>query len=137
MAQFNVTGIESIIKQLTRMGDDAGEVADKMLRAGAEIVAWEWQKAIKGAGHIDTGAMLLSVKPDNQIKVSGDERSITVSPRGSDAKGTRNAEKAFIANYGRRRQRGSGFVTIAQENAEGPATSAMEAIWNQFIASGA
>lgn len=134
MATFNVTGLQSVIKDLERLGDGAKEVGERMLRAGADVVAWEWQKAIKSAGHIDTGSMLLNTKPDKSIKTSGGVMEITVYPRGSDATGTRNAEKAFIAHYGRTRQRGSGFVDLAVSNAQAPAWSAMESIWDQFIA---
>lgn len=133
MASFNVTGIEAVIKDLQRMGQQAGDVADRMLMAGADAVRWSWQEAIHSAGHIDTGDMLISVKPDAHIKVSGDQRSIKVYPRGTGSNGTRNAEKAFIAHYGRKRQHGSGFVDLAERNAQGSAWSAMESIWDQFI----
>lgn len=133
MASFNVTGIESIIRDLQRMGDEAQGVAEKMLFAAADVVVWHWQSAIQSAGHIDTGDMLMSVRADKGVKSSGGVMQITVYPRGSDHTGTRNAEKAFIAHYGRTRQRGSAFVDKANEAAQGPAWSAMESIWDQFI----
>lgn len=133
MASFNVTGIESIIKDLQRMGDEAQNVAEKMLFAAADVVVWHWQSAIQSAGHIDTGDMLMSVRADKGVKNSGGVMQITVYPRGSDSTGTRNAEKAFIAHYGRTHQHGSAFVNEANEAAQGPAWSAMESIWDQFI----
>lgn len=134
MATFNVTGIESIIKDLQRMGDEAQGVAEKMLFAGADVMVWHWQSQIQAAGHIDTGAMIRSVRPDKAVKEKDGVLQLTVYPRGSDSTGTRNAEKAFIAHYGRTRQQGSGFVTKAIEAGEGQTWSAMESAWDQFIA---
>ena len=134
MATFNVTGLEEIIRDLQRMGDESKEVAEKMLLAGADVVRWEWQHAIKEKGHIgETGDMIISVKPDRRIKEYGGVMQITVYPRGKDSTGTRNAEKAFIAHYGRIHQDGTGFVDLANERAQAPAWSAMEAVWDQFI----
>ena len=133
MATFNVTGLEEIIRDLQRMGDESKEVAEKMLIAGADVVRWEWQKAIQAKGHIDTGAMLMSVKADKAPKERGGVMVVNVYPRGTDSTGTRNAEKAFIAHYGRTHQRGSGFVDMANEAAVAPAWSAMEAVWDQCI----
>lgn len=133
MATFNVTGIESIIKDLNRMRDKAQGVAERMLHAGADVMVWEWQSAIQSAGHIDTGAMLLSVRADNAVKSKGGVMQITVYPRGKDASGTRNAEKGFIANFGRTHQMADHHVDKAVENAQGPVWSAMESIWDQFI----
>ena len=134
MARFTVTGLESVIKDMQRMGQQVGPVADKMLEAGAAVVRWEWQRAIASAGHIDTGDMFDSVRP-SKPKESGGIKSLTVYPQGKDATGTSNAEKAFIANFGREHQSASHFVDRAEEAAEGPAQTAMEDVWNRFIAS--
>lgn len=132
MAKFNVTGMEAVIKDMARMGQQAGQIGEKMLVAGAEAVVQAWQTSIQSHGHIDTGAMLRNVKP-TQPKMAGDTLSITVYPQGKDSHGVRNAEKAFIANYGRRHQKASGFVTKAEQAAEGPAQEAMVAVWDAFI----
>lgn len=132
MAQFRVEGIETVIKAMHRMGNATGPVADEMLSAAAEIVVGAWQASIQSHGHIDTGAMFRSVKP-TPAKTQGDTRVLSVYPQGSDKRGIRNAEKAFIANFGRTHQRGTGFVQEAEKNAEGPAQEAMINIWDAFI----
>ena len=134
MAQLLVTGIEVTIKDLQKMGDQAEEVARQMLHAAGEIVTWEWQKAIKAKGHIDTGDMMMSVKADKSAKKTGDGLAITVYPRGSDETGTNNALKAFVLHFGRKNMSGSGFVDIANKNAQEPAWSAMEDVFDRFIA---
>lgn len=134
MARFKVTGLEEIIKDMNRLGQQVAPVADEMLQAGAAVVQWEWQRAISSAGHIDTGEMFGSVKP-TKIKDVGGVKALAVYPQGKDDTGTRNAEKAFIANYGRDDQPASHFADKAEENAEAPAQTAMEAVWDRFIAS--
>lgn len=134
MARFNVTGMEAVIKDMHRLSQQSGAVADEMLQAGAEVVVEAWKTSIQSHGHIDTGAMLRSVRP-TKAATTGDVRSITVYPQGSDKHGVRNATKAYIANFGRTRQRATGFVFDAERAAEGPAQSAMVAIWDRFIGS--
>lgn len=134
MARFKVTGLEEIIKDMDRLGQQVGPVADEMLQAGAAVVQWEWQKAISNAGLIDTGDMFASVRP-TKPKETGGVKSLTVYPQGKDSTGTRNAEKAFIGNYGREQQPATHFADKAEENAEAPAQAAMEAVWDRFITS--
>lgn len=134
MARFNVTGMEAVIKDMHRLGQQSGKVADEMLAAGAAVVVEAWRTSIQTHGHIDTGAMLRGVKP-TKASSSGGNRSITVYPQGSDKHGVRNATKAYIANFGRIRQRASGFVFDAERAAEGPAQDAMVAVWDRFIGS--
>ena len=132
MAKFNVEGIETVIKAMNRMGNATGPVADEMLAAAANVVVGAWQTSIQSHGHIDSGAMFRSVRP-TAPKTQGDTRMLTVYPQGKDGRGVRNAEKAFIANFGRRHQKGTGFVQDAERAAEGPAQEAMIAVWDRFI----
>lgn len=132
MARFNVTGLEEVIKDMAQMGEQAGRVADDMLMAAAGIVQESWRSSISSHGHIDTGVMFRSVGP-TKPKTTGDTRSISVYPLGEDWRGVRNAEKAFIANFGRIHQHGTGFANEAEENAEAPAQEAMINIWDAFI----
>ena len=132
MAKFNVTGMEAVIKDMNRLGQQSGSVAREMLEAAADVAVEAWQTAIQSHGHIETGAMYRGVKP-SQIKSAGDSLSITVYPQGKDGHGARNEEKAFIKHFGRRHERGSGFVTEAENAAEAPAQAAMVAIWDRFI----
>lgn len=132
MAKFNVTGLELVIKDMHRMGEQSGAVAQEMLQDGASVVVDAWQTAIQSHGHVDTGAMMRAVRP-TKIKSAGDMLTITVYPQGKDKRGVRNAEKAFIKNFGRRHEHGSGFVTKAENAAEAPAQAAMEAVWDRFI----
>lgn len=134
MARFRVEGLEAVIRDMAQMQQHVGPVADEMLKAGAEVVRWEWQKSIKEAGHIATGSMFGSVRP-TKIKEKAGVKYLDVYPQGKDETGTRNAEKAFIANFGRERQKASRFADRAEKRAEQPARTAMAAVWDAFIPS--
>lgn len=97
MGKMQTEGIDKLIHDMENAGDGSGELAEDMLDAGAEVVVQEWKDGIEEAGHVDTGAMRDSVKatgPKNKL-----ER--VIYPTGTDKKGVRNAEKAFVLNYGR------------------------------------
>ena len=132
MARFNVTGLEAVIRDMHRMDQQTGRVADEMLMAAASVVTEARKNAIQSHGHIDTGAMFAAVGPTRPV-TKGDVRTLTVYSQGKDSTGTRNAEKEYIANFGREHQKGSGFATEAENAAEAPAQTAMVAVWDAFI----
>jgi len=59
-----------------------------------------------------------------------------VYPQGRDAKGVRNAEKAFILHYGSSRISPSYWVDEADAASEAPVQERIEAIWDRFLNSG-
>ena len=134
MARFNVTGLEAVIRDMHRMDQQTGRVADEMLMAAASVVTEAWKNAIEAHGHYGkyTGDMYESVGPTRPA-TKGDVRTLTVYPQGKDRTGTRNVEKAFIANFGREHQDGTGFANEAENAAEAPAQTAMVAVWDAFI----
>lgn len=132
MARFNVTGMEAVIKDMVRMDQQTGRVADEMLLAAAGVMTEAWKTAIQSHGLIDTGDMFRSVGPTRPVTKEG-VRSLTVYPKGKDSTGTRNAEKAFVANFGRTRQAATHFADEAEREGEEPAQTAMLAVWDVFI----
>jgi len=124
--KLSFEGLDEVYREMTRAGESVGPTADRMAEAGAEEVVKGWQEAIQEAGLIRTGAMLRSVRA-GKVK---DGRT-DIYPQGKDAKGTRNAEKAFILHYGTSRKRGTRFVDRAEEIAEPRAVEAMTRIWEE------
>ena len=100
MARFDTSGIDEIIKDMEDLGEDIGEAADEMLLAGAEVVKEEWRKSANKHGLKDTGAMIESIGFSKKPKSVSGIKQIDIYPQGKDAKGVRNAEKAFVNNYG-------------------------------------
>lgn len=136
MARFDVTGLEQVLKDMARMDEMTGRVADAMLMAAAGVVREEWIKAIEHHDHIMSHQMLDSVGYPRKPKTAGDVRTIDIYPQGEDSRGVRNAEKAFIAHYGRVHQTGSGFVDEADRNSAEPVQSVMLAIWDRYLETG-
>lgn len=132
MARFDVTGMEAVIRDMARMDQQTGRVADEMLLAAAGVMTEAWKFSIASHGHVDTGAMFDSVRPTKPA-MRGGVKSLTVYPQGKDKNGVRNVEKAFIANFGRIHQAATHVVDDAENTGEEPAQEAMLAIWDRFI----
>lgn len=126
MARMNWSGLDGVMRKLTQMEKTAGPLTEKMLDAGAEVIAQSWKDAISSAGLIDSGAMQKSVKAKKKS-----DGSREIYPQGTDSRVVRNAEKAFIQHYGSSRIKATGFVDRAEAEAEGPAVEAMQRIWDE------
>ena len=73
--------------------------------------------------HIDTGDMVRSVGTAKGTKA---KKFHDIYPQGRDEKGVRNAEKAFIAHYGKSGQLGTRFVDEAESNSGAECAVAMQ-----------
>ena len=118
MASFKTSGdlIDDIAKELEQLGEDvSGQLGQEMLDEGAKIIEFNWVKSIKNHNHIDTGDMANSVGVAKGTKA---KKFRDIYPQGKDSKGVRNAEKAFIAHYGKSGQLGDRFVDEAEANSD-------------------
>ena len=134
MALFDTSGLDDLISEMQRLGQDVGPVADEMLDAAAGIIRDHWKETASEHGHIDTGAMINSI----DFPVKGNARVMyrDIYPQGKDAKGVSNAEKAFILHYGKHNMPGSYWVDDAETKAGPEAIEACQAIWDRFLQSG-
>lgn len=132
MAKFEINGVERIIDELGRMDALTGPMAEEMIEAGADVVVETWKRVIKERGHVDTGDMLRAVKVKKPAR-SSEVVAREVYPLGKDAKGVRNAEKAFLLHYGWKSRQGDYFADQVGADAEAPAVSAMEAVRDKYI----
>lgn len=132
MAKFEMSGVDRIIDELGRMDALTGPMAEEMVDAGARVLVDTWKDVIRSRGHVDTGDMLRSVKAK---KPAGSSEVVAreVYPLGKDAKGVRNAEKAFILHYGWKSRQGDHFVDQVEADANEPAVSAMEAVMDKYM----
>lgn len=145
MARFKVTGLDSLIEQMKNLGELKGDVANRMLMAGAEEVRKAWQKAARTHGHVLTEQMIDSIGYARTPTEIGGVKSIDIYPLGHSTytesrgvrkprkKTVRNAEIAFILHYGTSSRPGSRWVDTADELSEAPVQAAMEAIWNEYL----
>lgn len=132
MARFNTSGLDGVLAEMKREGELVGLAADAMLLAGAEQVKEAWRRSAEEHGHRDTGALIDSIGYPRKPKQAGDVRSIDIYPQGKDAKGVRNAEKAFVLHYGTSKMKGSGWVDDADKYSEETAIPAMIQVWENY-----
>ncbi len=133
MARMDTSGLDELVNQMRRLGQDSGPVAEEMLDTAAGIIRDQWRETAKEHGHVDTGAMIDSV----DFPVKGNVRAMyrDIYPQGKDAKGVSNAEKAFILHYGKHNMPGDYWVDEAEMKAGPEAIEACQAIWNRFLES--
>nr|DAR14798.1 MAG TPA: hypothetical protein [Caudoviricetes sp.] len=138
MANFHVQGIDGLAKGLELLGQKTGPMAEDMLHAGALILIGTWNRVIIARGHVETGAMLRSVKA-TKPKINKDGNlEIQVYPQGAERKEhrkkpVRNAEKAFVLHYGWKSKKGDHFVDEIEESGTPKAIDAMEYIMSKEI----
>lgn len=131
MAGIDTSGLDDLVRQMQRMGQQTGPVADEMLDAAAAIIRDQWRETARERGHVDTGAMIDSV--DFPVKGNAQALYRDIYPQGTDAKGVRNAEKAFILHYGKHNMPGDYWVDDAEMKAGPKAIEACQAIWDRFL----
>lgn len=136
MARFDTTGLDDIIHSMQRMGEEVGPVAEEMCMAAVEEIRDAWKEAAEAHGFHDTGAMIDSIGFGPAPVRAGAILYNDVYPQGRDAKGVRNAEKAFILHYGSSRISPSYWVDEADAASEAPVQERIEAIWDRFLNSG-
>ena len=135
MARFDMSGLNSVIDEMRRLGEDTGPTAERMIMAGAEEVKKAWRRSAEEHNHRDTGDMIDSIGyPLHPAKI-GDALGIDIYPQGVDHKGVRNAEKAFILHYGTSKRPGSRWVDDADRYSEETAVPEMKRIWDEYVQS--
>lgn len=141
MANFNLIGLDDVIKDLNREATRAERLAPKMLEAGAKVIVKAQKRRAEemirsgrlrlyGNDSRSTGNFLKSIKA-TPIRGSGANAHVDVYPQGKDEKGVRNAEKGFLAEYGTSHMPSYPWMKIACEEAMPEATEKMQEIWNK------
>jgi len=132
MADFNVTGLDDVIKEMMYHQQAAEVAIPEMLNAGAEILINAQKDEIKSRKLVDTGDMLNSIKGDKIKKDKDGNSYIDVYPKGKDRKGVRNAEKGFIAEYGTSKLPARPWMRTANAKCGDEITTTEKEIWNKY-----
>lgn len=133
MARFEMDGFDDLLADMKRLGELSGDVADEMLMAGAEEVKQAWVKSAERNQHRDTGDMIASIGYGRTPKEISGARTIDIYPQGKDRKGVRNAEKAFILNYGTKKRPASHWIDDADKASGEPVMTVMTEIWEKHL----
>ena len=136
MARFDTPGLDKLILEMQKMGQDSGKVAESMVDAAVGVIRDEWRASAERHDLIDTGAMINSIGFPAPVQSAGGVLYRDVYPQGKDAKGVKNAEKAFINNYGTSRKAPTYWVDEADAAAGPKVQDALETIWGEFLETG-
>ena len=101
MAKFNVVGLDGIMAEINRRTQKAVEKIPKILEAGAAVLVEAQKEEAKTLDIEDTGDFIKSIKADKIKTDDSGNHYVEVYPHGKDRKGESNAEKGFIAEFGR------------------------------------
>lgn len=136
MARFETPGMDAMIREMEKMGEESGAVAEAMVNAAVVEIRDAWKESAENHGLKDTGAMIESIGFPAPVQKAGNILYRDVYPQGKDGKGVSNAEKAFVLNYGRHNMEPTYWVDEADQ-ASGPRVQRrLEEIWGEFLDTG-
>lgn len=135
MADFDVSGLDDLMLSLQQVAELPEDVQDNMLNAQADMVmAAQQRSALSIADTGQTARSLRKSKPKTRKGV----RSISITFSGSRKRGettTRNAEIAFVNEYGKKGVPPRNFIRKANEQSAAASTQAAAAVYDQYLQS--
>lgn len=132
MARFDTSGIDDIIGEMIRLGEDVGPVAEEICTAAAEEIRDAWKRTAEKHGFRANGDMIDSIGFVNAPTRASDVKAKDIYPIGVDRKGVRNAEKAFLLHYGTSRIKAKYWVDEADDASAEPVEARIQEIWDRF-----
>lgn len=137
MAELSTQGLDGLIDDMTALMELPDETVLEMLTAEAEVVAAAQQSEAQSMGVYATGKTAGSISYDKKLKVKGASRAIYVSPKGtrSDGNKRRNAEVAFVNEYGKAGQPARPFINTANEKSADAAVEAAAGVYDKYLKS--
>lgn len=149
MARFDTSGLDDLVREMRRMGQDSGAVAEAMVQAAAIEIRDAWKETAEEYGLRDTGEMIESIGFKGPVQNIGGALAQDIYPQGVDDKGVRNVEKAFFLHYGtsstRVREKDSQstgglkptyWVDDADDKSGPKVQERLEAMWGEFLQTG-
>lgn len=136
MARFDTPGLDALIRDMERMGQSGGQTAEAMVNAAVGVIRDEWRASAERHDLKDTGALIDSIGFPAPVQNAGGILYRDVYPQGVDGKGTRNAEKAFVLNYGTSKIPATYWVDEADQAAGPKVAQRLEEIWGEFLDTG-
>lgn len=139
MGRLTVNGIDALSDDFAALARLPDSVIDGILNAEADVILpaqrAEIEKQWNGPKNLSTGMSAKSIKK-GKVKKDRDGRSLSIYPKGTRKRGgqtTRNAEIAFINEYGKRGQPARPAIDAANKKKEEEAAAAGERVYNQFL----
>ena len=128
-------GIDALMNDIQAVAELPGEVTDEILLAEAAVVERAQRKKAREYGVHRSGVTLESIGPTEPKSSGIGGASIYVYPQGVNADGNRNAEVAFVNEYGKRGQPPRPFIKAANEECADEAVEAATRVYDNFLKS--
>ncbi len=135
MAKLSVNGLDDLMLSLEEITAIPDDVAAAMLDAEAQVVVEAQIAQGMAMGVYRTGDTLRSIRRGKMKRARDGSRAVHVTPQGVNDRGVRNAEAAFINEYGKRGQPARPFIATANAAAADPAVEEAARIYNEFLRS--
>ena len=137
MGRLTVNGLDALSDDFAALARLPDSVVEGILEAEADVILPAQRAEIEKqwTGPHSLGISSKSVKK-GKVKKDRDGRSLTIYPQGTRKRGgrtTRNAEIAFINEYGKRGQPARPAIDAANKKKEKEAIDAGERVYNQFL----
>ena len=139
MAKVEMDGLGELTLSLKEIADLPDAVIDEMLNAQADIAAAAQQEEATRmlVGPYATGTTAMTVRK-GKVKIKNGQRVIYVTPTGTRKRGktvTRNAEIAFLNEYGTRKIPARPFIRTANERTAVEQEKAAMKIYDDYLKS--
>lgn len=137
MAKVEFSGIDQLELSFAEVAKLPDEVIDAMLNARADVVVEAQRQAAKRMlkGPYDTGETARSIQK-GKVKVKDGQRVLYITPTGSRKRGktvTRNAEIAFLNEFGTKTIQARNFLRKANEKSADAATAAEFEVYSRYL----
>ena len=135
MGGFYVDGLSALATSLDQLAAIPDNVLDTMLREGAEVLVQAQRESAEAYGLRDTGMMIDSIKA-GKARRNPDGGDIGIAPEGTRRRGnttTRNAEIAYVNEYGKEGQPGTGFISKANFEHGPDAIEASDKVYQNWL----
>lgn len=137
MAQLSCSGLEEFALSMEEVAAIPEEIVEEMISAQADVVVTAQKAKAVAYGVRDTGFTEKSIKK-GKPKVKNGVKCLYVTPAGTRKRGkgrARNAEIAFVNEYGTKRQAARPFIRDANEESAEETTQAGFKIYDQWLKS--
>ena len=140
MASIEFDDLPGLMLDMEQLANMPDSVISEMLDSQANILVEAQKKKARAYGVVDTGEMIDSITKGKRKKLL-DGQEISVYPQGSRTRGrykkstTRNAEIAFVNEYGKRGQRARPFVRDANAESEPKMEKSAFTVYDNYLKS--
>lgn len=139
MAEMDTTGLDELMLSLEEVADLPDEVVLEMLQAEGQVLREAQIRSIQSTfGPERTHQLEQSLTVDEKLRTGwtgAAGRYLLLAPKGNRKEGPRNAEVAFIQEFGapRRGIRATQWMRLANEGAAEQAVNAAAQVYDRYL----